>query len=204
VAKRDPIKTVRALMLDETRRESPNFALLKALQEVFKQYKARVKELSVEDDLPTTRHELQGGAGFTNAITMTTAGTAATGNLVIGTEPTIYATGGEANEPQMSADEYRRARGRRPSSTQDQMLAAMDMMAARSGPDPLAAALQALPHLDILFPSEAEREAFRGQVRGALLGRFVPPAGRVDQTALPAPESAETQGEVPPPEENAP
>lgn len=57
----------------------------------------------------------------------------------------------------------------------DQMLAAMGDIAARSGPDPLAAILANLPTVESLYTPE-ERNVVRTQLRGLLDKRLLPPS----------------------------
>lgn len=136
----DPIKTLRKLIQHEVGQERPSFTLLRTYLDALKEALARQRKVSVSDVSDAD----EGG------LTLN-AGHIAVGNAV------VY---GDNGPPR-----HRVARD----SMEDNLLTAMDQMASRAGPDPLAALLQSIPAVESLYP-EAEREAVRQRLR-ALVDR---------------------------------
>jgi len=127
--RRDLTKTLRTLLIEEVRRDRPSFAVIDRLEEALKQSLRRDNELSV-DDVDGRRK------GFSSGITIE-------GGFIYGDDDDCCE---KAAHPL-----------RRRESERDQMLSALDQMVARTGADPLVAVVQAIPHLDKLYPDEVDR-----------------------------------------------
>jgi len=173
MSKRDPVKTIKDLIVQEVRSDRPSIPtitnLLKCLQDAIIQ----VGELGLDntDDPETTRDRLVlGHTGYlNNAITTT-------GHIQFGDD-----------NDHMTANEYRRRQGgrrRRRESMNDQVMAGIDQMVAmgREG-NGIVGVAHLLPHLDTLYENEADREAVRTACRDRIDDILQPVFGRRPEVA---------------------
>jgi hypothetical protein len=201
MAKRDAVKTLKALIIQEIREEHPSFPSIDKLMAALKDAMARQDKIGVEDIAPSqeveTRrsHLVIGNDTSSTNASYITAGSTAT-----------ITTGGEM----MSADQYRQGHGngasgrRRRENMQDQFLAACDQVAQNVRTQGTIGALApVLHHLPLLYPSEAMQEAVREAFRQEI-NRVLAPVFEPENNALPPPEDgmveqteAEEEGENP-------
>lgn len=151
------IKILKSLLVAEIRSNHPSFKLLDDYIRALKDALARDRQLSVAD--ATVREQDPNGV---------------TGHFV---GQNAYAAGAvdvEAEEENYGHMNMNQATQRE--TRQDQLLATMGQMAARSGPDPLTAILAALPNLERLYGSEWPRvsERIRTKVDRRLTERTPP------------------------------
>jgi len=203
VAKRDPVKTLKALIIQELREEKPSFTSIDLQMKALKDALAKQNQLSIDDvapgrarDVETRRDHLTLGSNVTTAGTSFVV-TTDTANTVNSTNP--------GNE-MMSANTYRQIHGntgqaggvgnrrRRSESLDDQFLAACDQIASQAtARGTLGALAPVLHHLPLLYPNpamqEAVREAFRQEINRVIAPVF-PPIGP-DGAVLPEPESTQ-------------
>jgi len=162
MARRDPVKTVKALLIQEIKEEHPNFPLIKRYLDMLQAVMQKEGVLSVDsiDEVVTQRAQLNEG----------TVGTAFGSNLTTANTGIIMSGDTQGEMQMMGSRDGRMSSRRRRESMEDQQLAAMDQMIARTGvPDRLAALSQI--DLDGLFPDEAEREVIRNAMQGEVRNR---------------------------------
>jgi len=141
---RDPIKTIKALLVEEINQEQPSYEILQHLQRVLMAYQKRAKTLSLQ----------QMGEGEILSQDYNC------------TEDSI--TCGDAGTNYMTRPRHRDER-------EDQLLATMDGMVARSGrQDPMGTLLQAVPHLETLYPEATQRETVLASIREQINQRLQP------------------------------
>lgn len=181
----DPARALRQIIQAEVKSDQPDFNLLKSYLDTLKVVLAKSRQLSVRDvsppqeDLPTTRAGLFMAEGA-NVGTVTGTLAVSTGNAVITTmaEPVGPPVRPLTRQGQTFVRE----------SERDQLLAAMDHISQQSGPDPLVAMIQLLPHVTALYGSDERAEDFKARLRQAVDRRLDPVRGPPPVLALLASE----------------
>lgn len=135
----DAIKTLKKLIQQEIGADRPSFTLIRSYMDALKEALARQRKLSVSD----VGDEMSKRASYDEDDE------AVEGHIMVGNN--VY---GHARRRGVVARD----------SMEDNLLTAMDQMAMRAGPDPLAALLQSLPVVESLY-DEGEREALRQRLR---------------------------------------
>lgn len=201
MAKRDPVKTIKALIIQEIREENPSFTSIDLLIKSLKDALAKQNQLGIDDvapgqnrgsELETRRNHI-----FIGTDNMTTTGAT---SFVVSTD-TNSATGIPTGNEMMTGTQYRQTHGntgsvggrrRRSESLDDQFLAACDQIASQAtARGTLGALAPVLHHLPLLYPNkemqEAVREAFRQEINRVIAPVF-PPIGP-EGNLLPEPEN---------------
>ena len=157
--------SIRRIIVRLFKQERPPFGVIKHLEGALKESLALERALSV-DDLPTTRADML----ITHGNTVTLGGNSGYGD--------------SGMDEQTYPIQERRQR-RREASLVDQALSAMDQAVARSGGhDGLAAILQSVPNLDLIYRNDREREAVLAALRSEINHRLsdrLPPAEPVPE-----------------------
>lgn len=214
MAKRDPVKTIKALIIQELREDNPSFTSIDLQMKALKDALARQNRLGIDDVAPGVRPEVE--TRRDHLVLGTSGNITATGSTsYIVTTDTANSTN-PGNE-MMSADTYRALHGntgsvgssnRRRESREDQFLAACDQITSEARTKgTLGALAPVLHHLPLLYPNEAMqeavREAFRQEINRVLRPVFPPigPNGRAlpepgnGQLALPGTVEEQTEAE---------
>jgi len=191
MAKRDPVKTLKALIIQELREDNPSFPSIDLQMKALKDALAKQNRLGIDDvapgqnrgsDLETRRDHL-----LVNNSNMTATGAT---SFIVSTDTnssTALATG-TGHEEMMTGTQYNQRHGhtghvggqrRRRESLDDQFLAACDQIASHAtARGTLGALAPVLHHLPLLYPDkhaqEAVREAFRQEINRVLESTFGP------------------------------
>jgi len=216
MARRDPVKTLKALIIQELREEKPSFTSIDLQMKALKDALAKQNRLSVDDVAPGQARDVEVETRRDHLIVgdnITTSGTSFT-------VTTDTANSTNPGNEMMSANTYRQmhgntgsvgSRNRRRESLDDQFLAACDQIASQAtARGTLGALAPVLHHLPLLYPNpamqEAVREAFRQEINRVISPVFPPvgPDGHVlpepenTQLALPGTVEEPTEAEGPP------